>query len=63
MRRTDSWNLFIASFAALFFEMLLVRWLPTTIYYDAAGKEVWRVVGEYDWSSAAAREAVAEGTR
>src|SRR3989442_11157039 len=27
------WNLFIASFGALFFEMLLVRWLPTTIYY------------------------------
>jgi hypothetical protein len=26
-------ELFIASFAALFFEMLLVRWLPTTIYY------------------------------
>jgi hypothetical protein len=27
------WDLFIASFVALFFEMLLVRWLPTTIYY------------------------------
>src|SRR5437870_3904161 len=26
-------DLLIASFAALFFEMLLVRWLPTTIYY------------------------------
>ena len=26
-------NLFISSFVALFFEMLLVRWLPTTIYY------------------------------
>ena len=37
--------------------------LPTTILYDASGREVWRVVGEYDWSSAAAREAVAEGTR
>lgn len=34
--------------------------LPTTILYDAMGREVWRVVGEYDWSSAAAREAVAE---
>ncbi len=33
--------------------------LPTTILYDAMGREVWRVVGEYDWSSAAAREAVA----
>src|SRR5436190_22492884 len=26
-------DLLIASFAALFFEMMLVRWLPTTIYY------------------------------
>src|SRR5258705_12160973 len=31
--RRRFWNLFMASFAALFFEMLLVRWLPTTIYY------------------------------
>jgi hypothetical protein len=31
--RIDFWNLFLASFGALFFEMLLVRWLPTTIYY------------------------------
>ena len=28
----QSWDLFIASFATLFFEMLLVRWLPTEIY-------------------------------
>jgi hypothetical protein len=31
--RRRFWDLFIASFVALFFEMLLVRWLPTTIYY------------------------------
>jgi thiol-disulfide isomerase/thioredoxin len=36
--------------------------LPTTILYDSSGREVWRVVGEYDWSSAEAREAVAEAT-
>ncbi|MFN4113064.1 MAG: TlpA family protein disulfide reductase [Sphingomonadaceae bacterium] len=36
--------------------------LPTTILYDASGLEVWRVVGEYDWSSAAAREAIAEAS-
>lgn len=24
--------------------------LPTTVLYDAAGKEVWRVVGEMDWT-------------
>jgi hypothetical protein len=27
------WNLFVASFVALFFEALLIRWLPTSIYY------------------------------
>ena len=35
--------------------------LPTTVLYDAQGREVWRVVGEYDWASAEAREAIAEG--
>jgi thiol-disulfide isomerase/thioredoxin len=34
--------------------------LPATVLYDASGHEVWRVVGEYDWSSAAAREALSE---
>ena len=36
--------------------------LPTTILYDASGQEVWRVVGEYDWSGAEAREAIAEAS-
>ncbi|MEN7535755.1 TlpA family protein disulfide reductase [Aurantiacibacter flavus] len=34
--------------------------LPLTILYDAEGKEVWRVIGAYDWSTAEAREAVLE---
>ncbi len=34
--------------------------LPLTVLYDAKGKEVWRVAGAFDWSSAAAREAIAE---
>ena len=25
--------------------------LPTTIYYDAAGREVWRFVGGHDWGN------------
>jgi len=25
--------------------------LPTTVMYDRTGKEVWRVTGEFDWSS------------
>jgi hypothetical protein len=30
------------------------------VLYGADGKEVWRVMGGYDWSSAEAREQVAE---
>ncbi|MGB7408164.1 MAG: TlpA disulfide reductase family protein [Pontixanthobacter sp.] len=33
--------------------------MPTTVLYDASGREMWRVVGDYDWSSAEAREAIA----
>ncbi|WP_245228473.1 TlpA disulfide reductase family protein [Pontixanthobacter sp. CEM42] len=33
--------------------------LPTTILYDESGVEVWRVVGDYDWSSAETQEAIA----
>jgi thiol-disulfide isomerase/thioredoxin len=35
--------------------------LPTTVLYGADGKEIWRVVGGYDWSSAAAKAVVAVG--
>jgi len=34
--------------------------LPTTVLYDSQGREVWRVIGEYDWSGAEAGEAIAE---
>ena len=37
--------------------------LPLTVLYDAAGKEVWRITGGYDWSTPAARELVGEATR
>jgi len=36
--------------------------LPTTILYDAAGKEVWRVTGELDWTGDRARKLIAEAT-
>jgi thiol-disulfide isomerase/thioredoxin len=36
--------------------------LPLTVLFDAEGKEVWRVAGGYDWSSAEAREMIAEAT-
>ena len=34
--------------------------LPTTVMYDETGQEVWRVVGDYDWSSAEARGLIDE---
>ena len=37
--------------------------LPLTVLVDAEGKEVWRVAGGYDWSTAEAREAIAEATK
>lgn len=35
--------------------------LPTTILYDAAGREVWRFVGERDWGDAESAALLAEG--
>lgn len=34
--------------------------LPTSILYDADGKEVWRYVGELDWTSAGAAKLLSE---
>jgi len=34
--------------------------LPTSILYDSAGREVWRITGGMDWTSATARELLAE---
>jgi thiol-disulfide isomerase/thioredoxin len=34
--------------------------LPTTILYDAKGKEVWRYVGDLDWTSPEAAKLIAE---
>lgn len=35
--------------------------LPLTVYYDAEGREVWRIAGEYDWSSKEAKALIEEG--
>ena len=35
--------------------------LPTTILYDANGREVWRYVGDLDWTSPEAAKLLAEG--
>ena len=35
--------------------------LPTTVLYDAEGREVWRYTGDNDWTSEAAMALLAEG--
>ena len=34
--------------------------LPITVLYDAEGRELWRVIGDYDWSSEEARTRIDE---
>lgn len=34
--------------------------LPTTIYYDAQGREIWRFVGEHDWTNPETAKMLAE---
>lgn len=36
--------------------------LPTSILYDSAGKEVWRMTGGMDWTGATATQLLAEAT-
>lgn len=36
--------------------------LPTSIYYNAAGQEVWRFVGGHDWAGAEAAKLLTEGS-
>ena len=39
-----------------------VQVMPTTILYDAEGKEVWRYVGDLDWTSPEAAKLLSELT-
>jgi thiol-disulfide isomerase/thioredoxin len=34
--------------------------LPTSILYDSSGREIWRYIGDQDWTSAGAARLVAE---
>ena len=34
--------------------------MPTTVYYDSTGREVWRYVGDLDWNGAEAATLLAE---
>ncbi|MEO6153675.1 MAG: TlpA disulfide reductase family protein [Croceibacterium sp.] len=37
--------------------------LPLTVLYDRDGKEVWRVMGGYDWASGEARRDISEALK
>ena len=37
-----------------------VQVMPTTIYYDASGREVWRYIGDLDWTGEEASRLLAE---
>ncbi len=39
-----------------------VQVMPTTLLYDAAGREVWRFTGDLDWTGAEAEKLLAEPT-
>jgi thiol-disulfide isomerase/thioredoxin len=41
-------------------DALKIQVMPTTILYDAAGREVWRYVGDMDWTGAEAARLLAE---
>lgn len=40
-----------------------VEVLPTSVLYDAQGREVWRYVGDLDWTDAEAAKLLAEAKR
>jgi len=39
---------------------LNVRTMPTSVLYDAQGREVWRYIGDLDWAGAEAAKLLAE---
>jgi thiol-disulfide isomerase/thioredoxin len=41
-------------------DALKIQIMPTTILYDAEGREVWRYVGDLDWTGAEAARLLAE---
>lgn len=40
-----------------------VQVMPTTVYYDSAGREVWRYIGDLDWTGEEASRLLAEGAK
>lgn len=37
-----------------------VQVMPTTVYYDSGGREVWRYIGDLDWTGGEAAKLLAE---
>ena len=37
-----------------------VQVMPTTVYYDGSGHEIWRYIGDLDWTSEEAAKLLAE---
>jgi tartrate dehydratase beta subunit/fumarate hydratase class I family protein len=44
-------------------DALKINDLPTTILFDAKGREIWRVRGDLDWQGAQAKALLAEALR
>ena len=42
---------------------LEVQVMPTTVYYDSSGREVWRYTGDLDWTGEEAAKLLAEGSK
>lgn len=41
-------------------DALVIQVMPTTLLYDSQGREVWRFVGDQDWTSEEAKTLLAE---
>ena len=44
----------------LSYSLALAANLPTTILYGSDGKEIWRVTGDRDWTSAESKQLIAD---
>ena len=41
-------------------DALKIQVMPTTILYDAQGREVWRYIGDLDWTGEEAAKLLSE---
>lgn len=43
-------------------DALGIQVMPTTILYDSHGKEIWRYIGDFDWTGEEAKKLLAEAS-